>query len=161
MHGTHVKWWEKVRALGLLRRRYTISSPPLMLLLGFLLLATRSSGYALLPRQDNLIPQSTPQDVSDMCSTCPEMRTLISILWSCFSTLVVATWVSVHPNVPPPGSNFFRMAIIRSGLMIATILAPEVTLSWAFVQKAQASEIHLNPKFQVQGAYRALQDNAH
>jgi len=124
--------------------------PHLMILLALLLLTTRSSGYAILPRQDNGTHLAT-QDGSDMCSACPEMRSLISILWSCFSTLILATWVSVHPNVPPPRTSFFQMAVIRFGLMIATILAPELTLSWAYVQRSQAAEIYANPKFRQPG----------
>ena len=122
-----------------------------MILLGILVWATRSSGYALLPRQDNAIPQPTPQDVNDICSSCPEMRDLISILWSCFSTLILATWVSVHPNIPPPSASSFRMAVVRFGIMVMTILAPELTLSWAYIQRSEAREIYSNPKFREQG----------
>lgn len=122
-----------------------------MILLGLLLLTTRSSGYALLPRQDGPGIHSTPQSAADVCSSCPEMRSLISILWSCFSTLILATWVSVHPNLPPPRTTFFRMAVIRFGLMMATVLAPEVTLSWAYMQRVEAGNIYSNPKLRGQG----------
>jgi len=125
-----------------------------MILLGLLFLATRSSGYDFLRRQDagpGGPASNTAQDVSDMCDACPEMRSLISILWSCASTLFLATWVSVHPNVPPPRTSFFRMAIIRFGMMTATIIGPEFILVWAAVQRKLAGKIHSNPKFQDQG----------
>jgi len=133
-----------------------------MILLALLVWATQSSGYALLPRQDNAIPipPPTPQDVNDICSTCPEMRTLISILWSCFSTLILATWVSVHPNIPPPGATFFQISIIRFGTMMATILAPEVMFMYAYGQRIEARRVYLNPKFREQGMSSYLIDES-
>ena len=141
-----------------------ILPPPFMLVVGLLFLATRSSGYTVLPRQDvgspAGIPAPFPQNASDMCSTCPEMRSLVSILWSCFSTLVLATWVSVHPNVPPPRTTFFRMAVIRFGLMMATVLAPEITFAWAYCQRRYVGNIYSNPKFREQGADSSLEYNS-
>jgi len=59
-------------------------------------------------------------------------------VWTCASTLILATWVSVHLNVPPKGTSPFRLAVLRFGAMLSAILGPEVTLKWAIQEWMQA-----------------------
>ena len=76
---------------------------------------------------------SLPNPETGLCD-CPDTRNIREILWPCFTTLVVATWVSVHPNVPSRGISALRWAFLRSGAMVASILAPEATIYWACME---------------------------
>ncbi|KAF9530264.1 hypothetical protein CPB83DRAFT_191402 [Crepidotus variabilis] len=82
-----------------------------------------------------LSPRSFPVDISmETTCDCPDNRTLYDIVWSCFSTISICTWVSVHPNLPPPGEPFIWTSIWRLKLMLYTFIAPELTLTWAMSQ---------------------------
>jgi len=87
------------------------------------------------------IPGDISSGLNVGCSTCPETRTVPQLLWMCASTLILATWVSVHPNVAPRGASMFRAATLRLGAMLMTILAPEMTLVWAFQEWWWAREV--------------------
>jgi len=66
-------------------------------------------------------------------------RTLFGIIWSCVTTLVICTWTSVHPNVPPP--NEWKARFNRLKLTFWMIVAPELVLAWAVRQLFAAKEI--------------------
>ncbi|PBK58766.1 hypothetical protein ARMSODRAFT_946153 [Armillaria solidipes] len=80
---------------------------------------------------------SSPND-DDGLTTCSEdLRTVLSIIWSCLATIFACTWLAVHPNVP--GRNIttngaITCAIERAKIIAITILAPEVILAWAAEQ---------------------------
>ncbi|KAH9480667.1 hypothetical protein JR316_0007267 [Psilocybe cubensis] len=74
------------------------------------------------------------------CS-CPNTRSLQDIVWSCLATIFVCTWVSVHPNVTPPGENWFKRTIRRTWLMFWGLIGPELILSWSIRQWISARSI--------------------
>jgi len=98
---------------------------------------THSRGYTL----SSHVVRDISAGLNIDCSTCPETRTVPQLLWTCASTLILATWVSVHPNVPPRGASMLRAATLRVGAMLMTILAPEMTLVWAFQEWWWAREV--------------------
>ena len=65
---------------------------------------------------------------------CPNLRSTWDIVWSCFATIFLCAWVSVHPNIPPPGAKAWQVAMTRLELMIWTILTPEMVIFWAMRQ---------------------------
>lgn len=69
------------------------------------------------------------------CSTTAfDQRSKPEIIWECLATLFACSWVAVHPNVPPPGSKWYKAALIRMELLIWTFLAPECIIYWAVRQ---------------------------
>jgi len=123
-----------------------------MLLLALLIFLARSSGSPLTlpaakptsgPSIAPLLrrsPWDYPNPETGLCD-CPNTRSIADIVWTCASTLVLATWVSVHLNVPPKGASPFRLLVLRFGAMLATILGPEVTLKWAIIERRQAKTL--------------------
>ena len=89
------------------------------------------------PSQD--MPQFYPRAEPPPDTICPLKRSLLSITWSCLSTIIICAWVSVHPNVPSSG----RWGALRRRLkmMFWTVIAPELTLAWAMRQWFGAWEI--------------------
>ena len=77
---------------------------------------------------------SSPSPGNILDSNCPNTRSTWDIVWNCLATIFACAWVSVHPNIPPPGTKEWQVAIIRSELMIWTIIAPEMMLFWAIRQ---------------------------
>jgi len=61
-------------------------------------------------------------------------RTRYDIIWSCATTLFICTWVSIHPNVPPPNESHIRSLWKRLKLMFWMYFAPELILVWAVRQ---------------------------
>lgn len=126
-----------------------------MLLLGLIFLLNQAYGYptpaglaintevilsnSLIRRGSDSLPVQ-PSGNSNSCS-CPDTRNLREILWPCAATLVFATWVSVHLNVPPRGLSPFRSVAVRIGAMFTSILAPEATLHWACMEWLAAREL--------------------
>lgn len=115
-----------------------------MLLLAFLLFLAQSSGSPAYPADISTsssslrhllrrAPWDHPNPETGLCD-CPNTRNVAEIVWTCASTLILATWVSVHLNVPPKGASPFRLAVLRFGAMFATILGPEITLWWALTE---------------------------
>ena len=70
-----------------------------------------------------------------------KIRTRFDIIWSCVSTLFICTWVAIHPNIPPRGEGRLRSLWRRIGLMLWTLLVPELILIWAYRQWAAARYI--------------------
>ncbi|KAF5368789.1 hypothetical protein D9757_012276 [Collybiopsis confluens] len=70
---------------------------------------------------------------SNSCASCDanSSRTALDILWSCLSVLLACTWVSLHPNVPGPSEGFAIGFWRKIGLMMVTLIAPEVLVMWA------------------------------
>ena len=67
-------------------------------------------------------------------------RTLFNIVWSCVSTTIICTWVTVHPNIPPQ-EGFFKGLFQRLELMFWTIIAPEILPAWALNQLLAATTV--------------------
>ncbi|KAJ6449584.1 hypothetical protein C8R45DRAFT_917237 [Mycena sanguinolenta] len=58
-------------------------------------------------------------------------RSLFGIVWGCLATIFVCTWVSAHPNVPPPNQNLLQLFWRRLKMMLIGIIAPEVMVGFA------------------------------
>ncbi|KAF7377770.1 hypothetical protein MSAN_00200300 [Mycena sanguinolenta] len=58
-------------------------------------------------------------------------RSLFTILTSCLVTIFACTWVSVHPNVPPPKQSKLTLFCRRLGLMLVAVVAPELMAGFA------------------------------
>ncbi|KAF9554861.1 hypothetical protein CPC08DRAFT_712546 [Agrocybe pediades] len=63
-----------------------------------------------------------------------DTRTSWDIIRSCVATLFACLWVSVHPNMSPPGHSDIRVFFAKVELMIWTLLFPEWIILWAFRQ---------------------------
>ncbi|KAI9509150.1 hypothetical protein F5148DRAFT_978758 [Russula earlei] len=107
-----------------------------MIVLISILAATRASPVA----------QSTPpldqfQARAPFCDELSGHRSLWDIIWSCAVTILLCTWVSVHPNIPSPHESWARVAWRRVGLMLATLFVPEAMIAWALRQRLAAVEL--------------------
>ena len=124
-----------------------------MILLAFLIFLARSSGFPTSPVAISTpshpsvsagllrrAPWDHPNPATGLCD-CPNTRSVVEIVWTCASTLILATWVSVHLNIPPKGASTFRLIVLRFGAMLSTILAPEITLQWSIIEWRQAREL--------------------
>ncbi len=92
-------------------------------------------------------------DSSSLPACSKEVRTELSIIWSCLATIFASTWLAVHPNVPgldltKEGSVwgiFYRPTIMcsleRIKLMLVAILAPEAMVGWAIRQFLVARKV--------------------
>ncbi|KAF7370049.1 hypothetical protein MSAN_00634900 [Mycena sanguinolenta] len=49
----------------------------------------------------------------------------------CLATIFACTWVSVHPNVPPPGQSCLQLYWRRLKMMLIAIIAPEIMVGFA------------------------------
>jgi hypothetical protein len=65
-------------------------------------------------------------------------RSLGDIIRSCVLTILLCTWVSVHPNIPSPDEKWPRIALRRVGLMLAALVVPEAIIAWAIRQRQVA-----------------------
>ena len=95
-------------------------------------------------------------DESSPLSSCTDYnncRSLLSIIWSCITTIFLCTWVAVHPNVPEPVDTrdmgfwrkranqlacFFKDKMV---MFICALLVPEYVLAWAIRQWLMARKI--------------------
>ncbi|KAJ7209305.1 hypothetical protein GGX14DRAFT_697902 [Mycena pura] len=97
--------------------------------------AVPSQGYHIGPRARN-----------DSCDDIDKCRRLFDIVWGCLTTIFACTWVSVHPNVPPPDPNpphsfwpklKWRIIVTtrplsrRLKLMLTAVIAPELMVGFA------------------------------
>ncbi|KAI9453887.1 hypothetical protein F5148DRAFT_985394 [Russula earlei] len=98
------------------------------------------------------VPQSSPLSLNQFrarASSCDDprgCRSLWDILWSCAVTILLCTWVSVHPNIPSPYESRARVAVRRVGLMLAALFVPEAVIGWALRQRLAAVELAKNHK---------------
>jgi len=69
-------------------------------------------------------------DVPDL--QCPRKR--LEIIWSCIATILAASWVSVHPNLPHPDDSKLKKTLRRVELMFWAIITPELIIFWAMRQ---------------------------
>ncbi|KAJ7364190.1 hypothetical protein DFH08DRAFT_910459 [Mycena albidolilacea] len=56
---------------------------------------------------------------------------LFDIVWGCLATIFACTWVSVHPNVPPPRRSWLALLWRRLKMMLIAVLAPELIVAFA------------------------------
>ncbi|KIM21299.1 hypothetical protein M408DRAFT_29676 [Serendipita vermifera MAFF 305830] len=101
-------------------------------------------------------PIAAPIELRDIasCDGQRRQRTLANIIWSCLSTIVLCTWVAVHPNVQfrpeKQGQGWFEKGLwnplheavtFKLPLFLWALLFPEYILSWAVRQYLQAGVI--------------------
>ncbi|KAJ7360714.1 hypothetical protein DFH08DRAFT_931088 [Mycena albidolilacea] len=95
----------------------------------------------------------------DTCDNINDCRTFFNIIGSCLSTILLCTWVSLHPNVPPPAPKphdlpeqrvftWTAFELLRKGviyiaraipwreirMMVIALIAPELILAFAVRQ---------------------------
>ncbi|KAJ7700317.1 hypothetical protein B0H17DRAFT_853140, partial [Mycena rosella] len=58
-------------------------------------------------------------------------RRLFDIVWGCLTTIFACTWVSVHPNVPPPNQSLLSLLWQRLKMMLVAVIAPELMVCFA------------------------------
>ncbi|KAF7341508.1 hypothetical protein MVEN_01888300 [Mycena venus] len=65
--------------------------------------------------------------------TCDNInyRKLFDIVWGCLATIFACTWVSVHPNVPPPNQSWPALFWRRLKMMLIGIITPEIMVGFA------------------------------
>ena len=93
-----------------------------------------------------------PSDFS--CDDINNCRTISNIVWSCFSTIFLCTWVSLHPNIviarDTRGLGWFKKSVVhpllgfmrnKLPLFLCALLAPEYILAWAIRQYLKAGDI--------------------
>ncbi|KAJ7510846.1 hypothetical protein B0H11DRAFT_1845545 [Mycena galericulata] len=75
------------------------------------------------------VPDSRTSNNS--CDDINNCRRLFDIVWGCLATIFACTWVSVHPNVPPPDQNWLALLGRRLKMMLIAIIAPELMVGFA------------------------------
>jgi hypothetical protein len=85
--------------------------------------------------QDYILGSRAP---TDSCNDINNCRRLFDIIWGCATTIFAATWVSVHPNVPPPNQSWLALLWRRLKTMLVTVIAPEVMVGFATRQFVMA-----------------------
>ncbi|KAJ7077740.1 hypothetical protein C8R44DRAFT_755073 [Mycena epipterygia] len=67
----------------------------------------------------------------DSCDDINSCRRPFDIVWGCLTTIFACTWVSVHPNVPPPDQSRLALFWRRLKLMLIAVIAPELMVGFA------------------------------
>jgi hypothetical protein len=87
------------------------------------------------------------------CDDINACRKLIDIVWSCLTTIFACTWLTLHPNIPPPPPAepmiflskclYVTKRFLRHQLLpfVVTLLAPEWVFAWAMQQRLVATQI--------------------
>ncbi|KAJ7114253.1 hypothetical protein C8R44DRAFT_710095 [Mycena epipterygia] len=75
--------------------------------------------------------------------TCDNInsRSLFAIVWGCLITIFACTWVSVHPNVPPPDQSRLALSWRRLKMMLIAVIAPELMVGFAARQFLAAQKL--------------------
>ena len=69
---------------------------------------------------------------TDLPDLCPRKR--LEIIWSCIATVLAASWVSVHPNLPHLEDSKLKKTLRRVELMFWAIITPELIIFWVMRQ---------------------------
>ncbi|KAJ6573016.1 hypothetical protein DFH09DRAFT_1459306 [Mycena vulgaris] len=72
-----------------------------------------------------------PRASVDSCDDINNCRRLFDIIWGCLTTIFACTWVSVHPNVPPPDQGWLALLWRRLRMMFIAVIAPELMVGFA------------------------------
>ncbi|KAF7370048.1 hypothetical protein MSAN_00634800 [Mycena sanguinolenta] len=104
----------------------------------------------LLSKDSSAVTLPYPLDTrttADSCDAINNCRTLFSIVWGCLVTVFTCTWVSVHPNVPPPDQSPPQLFWRRLKMMLIGIIAPELMVGFAARQRLGAHMLSKEFKF--------------
>ena len=77
------------------------------------------------------------------CTDLGNCRTILNIVWSCLVTIFACTWVSMHPNVPRPGTtnrHWYSRPLRRAWIMFYALIGPEFFIFWAWRQRVAATQ---------------------
>jgi cytochrome b561 len=110
-----------------------------MLVILAILAATRASPFGL--RSPPIVSQDQLQVTQPSCDDPHGCRSLGDIIRSCIVTILLCTWVSMHPNIPSPDERWPRLALRRAGLMLLALFVPEAVIGWALRQRQAAAEL--------------------
>ncbi|KAH9961925.1 hypothetical protein BC827DRAFT_1130865 [Russula dissimulans] len=112
-----------------------------MILIIAILAATRASPLGL--RSPPVVSGSFDQLQSPgpSCDDPNGCRSLLDIIRSCILTILLCTYVSMHPNIPSPDERWPKLAWRRAGLMLLALFVPEAVVSWALRQRRAAAEL--------------------
>ncbi|KAF7370052.1 hypothetical protein MSAN_00635200 [Mycena sanguinolenta] len=83
----------------------------------------------LLSKDSAVAPPSYPLDARAATNSCDDInrcRTLFDVVWGCLATIFACTWVSMHPNVPPPNQSRLQLFWQKLKMMLVGIIAPEI-----------------------------------
>jgi len=110
-----------------------------MIVILAILAATRAStvGLPSLP----LIPRDQLQSPGPSCDDPNGCRSLGDVIRSCVLTILLCTWVSMHPNIPSPDERWPPLAWRRAGLMLLALFVPEAVIAWALRQRQAAAKL--------------------
>ncbi|KAF7358771.1 hypothetical protein MSAN_01216100 [Mycena sanguinolenta] len=72
------------------------------------------------------------------CISPDHCRTLADIVWNCFTTVGLCTWVSLNLNVPPSGGSFLTHTWRKVKMVLITLIVPELMLGCAVRQSIMA-----------------------
>lgn len=84
-----------------------------------------------------LVDVSSPNHLREEAGFCDDIhrcRTLVGIINGCLATIFASTWVSVHPNIPPPNLGQLALTRRRFCLMLVAVIAPELMVGLAVRQ---------------------------
>ncbi|KAJ7151319.1 hypothetical protein C8R43DRAFT_1107177 [Mycena crocata] len=76
-------------------------------------------------------PQLDSRALTQSCDDINDCRKLFDIIWGCLATIFACTWVSVHPNVPPPNQSCLALFWRRLKMMLIAIMVPEIMVGFA------------------------------
>ncbi|KAJ7090890.1 hypothetical protein B0H15DRAFT_948642 [Mycena belliarum] len=79
-----------------------------------------------------------PRAQADSCDDIHNCRLLFDIVWGSLTTIFACTWVSVHPNVPPPHLSQALLLRRRLRMMFVAVIAPELMVGFAARQLCAA-----------------------
>ncbi|KAH9955075.1 hypothetical protein BC827DRAFT_1142138 [Russula dissimulans] len=89
----------------------------------------------------HLVSRDQLQTSGPSCDDPNGCRSLGDIIRSCILTILLCTWVSMHPNIPSPYERWPRVAARRAGLMLLALFVPEAVIAWALRQRLTATEL--------------------
>jgi len=110
-----------------------------MLVILAIFAATRASPSGL--QSSPIVSQDQLQVTAPSCDDPNGCRSLGDIIHSCIITILLCTWVSMHPNIPSPDERWPRIAVRRVGLMLLALFVPEAVIAWALRQRQAATEL--------------------
>ncbi|KAF7336766.1 hypothetical protein MVEN_02111800 [Mycena venus] len=117
-----VRWHQRIFPLSPI---HLLLRCEMLLLLLLVHLLSKNDGAALVLKP---LEPRTPNDTCDDINNC---RKLFDVIWGCLATFFACTWVSVHPNVPPPGQSWLALFWRRLKMMLMAVVAPEVIVGLA------------------------------
>ncbi|PVF91969.1 hypothetical protein CPB86DRAFT_830297 [Serendipita vermifera] len=97
------------------------------------------------------VPNESPESLA--YNDIDSQRKLNDIVWSSIVTIFACTWLTLHPNIPPPIyargigpwgrylSAIKRFTLYRLQPFVVALIAPEWILAWAVQQRVVANQV--------------------